>query len=366
MTTSRTTKRPLLSFLGFDCKDGSRDEETHTTTKRRAYGGDDRVIHGTAAVHVNRSSSCQTPDLVVAVGDTKEEFECFKLLLCLASDYFDAMLSNENGFRESQSSRIEFPHVSPQEWKLVYSFVNPQTMRHPQTKITNDNVWTLIKLFHEFQMISLLKECDEFVSSSMTTASIATMVSSLPKFNSHGTQSQQSQSQHHQTQSKKLDDLFMVLQMSDMYGLTLTQTQVISELILMLQKSCHVFQRDHVEQLSMFLRQQYIENQKQQQNTTIINTMPTRAPTIPSSPPTTNKGKDGSTTRANISPKMEELWNTMKLYLPKNLSAHPKIVTRMEHKSFVKLLYLGIQVKSAENERSIMRQNWLESFSKDL
>ena len=44
------------------------------------------------------------PDVTVVIGTT--EFQCHKVILCQASEYFDAMLSSE--MKESNESRIVF------------------------------------------------------------------------------------------------------------------------------------------------------------------------------------------------------------------------------------------------------------------
>eukprot|EP00339_Tiarina_fusa_P026926 CAMPEP_0117044608 /NCGR_PEP_ID=MMETSP0472-20121206/30913_1 /TAXON_ID=693140 ORGANISM="Tiarina fusus, Strain LIS" /NCGR_SAMPLE_ID=MMETSP0472 /ASSEMBLY_ACC=CAM_ASM_000603 /LENGTH=340 /DNA_ID=CAMNT_0004756397 /DNA_START=135 /DNA_END=1157 /DNA_ORIENTATION=- len=100
----------------------------------------------------------QEPDVTVVVGtgEDKEEFQCYRLVLSLASECFDAMLSA--GMKENLESKIEFPDKTPQEWRLFYSFLDPATSR--SAKISSDNVEALIPWFHEYQMSSLLEECD--------------------------------------------------------------------------------------------------------------------------------------------------------------------------------------------------------------
>lgn len=103
----------------------------------------------------------QAPDVVVAVGqgDGMQEFECYKVVLALASPYFDAMLSAD--MIENSSSRIEFPDKDPEVWKLFYQFIDPKQNRVATLDATTS--MTLIPWFHEFQMESYLKECDDIL-----------------------------------------------------------------------------------------------------------------------------------------------------------------------------------------------------------
>ena len=63
------------------------------------------------------------PDVTVVVGtgDNQQEFECYKTVLSFASQYLDAMLSND--MVENSTSRIEFPDKDPEEWKIVYGYM---------------------------------------------------------------------------------------------------------------------------------------------------------------------------------------------------------------------------------------------------
>jgi hypothetical protein len=65
------------------------------------------------------------PHTHVCTGDNQEEFECYKVVLSLASPYLDAMLSND--MVESSTSRIEFPDKDPEEWKIVYGYMTRDT-----------------------------------------------------------------------------------------------------------------------------------------------------------------------------------------------------------------------------------------------
>ena len=101
------------------------------------------------------------PDMIVSVGsgDDKQEFECYKLILCYASEYFDVMLSHK--MKETNTSRIEFPDKDPAEWKEFYKFIDPDTIA--TAKVTHDNALMLVPWFQEFQKFKLLKQCDEMI-----------------------------------------------------------------------------------------------------------------------------------------------------------------------------------------------------------
>ena len=42
------------------------------------------------------------------------EYPCYRVVLSLASEYFDTMLSNS--MRENETSKISFPDKDPNEW----------------------------------------------------------------------------------------------------------------------------------------------------------------------------------------------------------------------------------------------------------
>ncbi|KAL7527964.1 hypothetical protein ACHAWF_002380, partial [Thalassiosira exigua] len=113
-----------------------------------------------------KSIRYQTPDVIVAVGqgEAMQEFECYKVALSFASPYFDTMLSA--GMAEANSNRIEFPDKDPEEWKLLYQFIDPSMIGDINHNRSIDGV-VAIKLtpwFHEFQMDSFVQTCDGVLS----------------------------------------------------------------------------------------------------------------------------------------------------------------------------------------------------------
>ncbi len=81
----------------------------------------------------------QQPDVVVVVGSgewgNKQEFECYKLLLCYHCEYLDTMLSHQT--KENETSRIELPDKDPEKWKVFHEFIDPPTIA--TVKVTNEN-----------------------------------------------------------------------------------------------------------------------------------------------------------------------------------------------------------------------------------
>ena len=104
---------------------------------------------------------CQEPDVVVVVGPDQVEFQCYRIVLSLSSDVFDAMLSN--ALVENEHSRIVLPDVDPTIWEMFYTFMDPRTYR--SAKITKENLDVLVPLFHRYQLKELLAECDKFLAS---------------------------------------------------------------------------------------------------------------------------------------------------------------------------------------------------------
>ncbi|KAL7490054.1 hypothetical protein ACHAW6_016122 [Cyclotella cf. meneghiniana] len=102
------------------------------------------------------------PDVTVVVGGV--EFECYKIALCFASDYFDTMLSA--GMREEETGRIELPGKDPEEWKQFYKIIDPRQIGQVKARssINEGNAVMLTAWFHEFQMEAHLKECDHVLS----------------------------------------------------------------------------------------------------------------------------------------------------------------------------------------------------------
>lgn len=127
--------------------------------KSRAEAGDDDVFPPTP-----KRRGLGEPDVTIVVG--KQSFLHHSFLLCYASEYFDTMLSS--GMQESQNKRIEFPDKDPEEWKLVYSFLEPRALSTAVgVRITKDNAKALLPWFHEFGMTAMLKESDERLWSSL-------------------------------------------------------------------------------------------------------------------------------------------------------------------------------------------------------
>ena len=100
------------------------------------------------------------PDLIVSVGSgqSKQEFECYKVVLCFASDFFDSVLCPR--MKEGTLSKIEFPTRDPREWKLFYEFIHPAIIGMMfRDEINEENALKLLPWFDEFEMSDELEEC---------------------------------------------------------------------------------------------------------------------------------------------------------------------------------------------------------------
>jgi hypothetical protein len=98
------------------------------------------------------------PDLTVVVGG--KEFLHHSVLLCLASEYFDTMLSSDT--RESRTGRIDFPDEDPEEWVRFCRYLDPRSLFTTNTlHVNEEDAKALLPWFHQFGMINLLEECDE-------------------------------------------------------------------------------------------------------------------------------------------------------------------------------------------------------------
>ena len=103
------------------------------------------------------------PDVTVSVGsgDEKQQFQCYKVLLCLVSDYFDVMFNTD--FMENATSHVAFPDKDPKGWTIFYNFISPGC----HEVIDRSNVEHLLPWFHQFHMVASLRKCDIFLSQSI-------------------------------------------------------------------------------------------------------------------------------------------------------------------------------------------------------
>jgi hypothetical protein len=104
---------------------------------------------------------CQKPDVIVVVGtgDKQQEFECYKVLLGLASHVFDAMLSSN--MKEGATGKIFLPDKDPCYWEHFYSFIDPTTSH--SAKVTESSLFVLTPWFYQYQMEVPLKMCTTFI-----------------------------------------------------------------------------------------------------------------------------------------------------------------------------------------------------------
>jgi hypothetical protein len=97
------------------------------------------------------------PDLTVVVGG--KEFLHHSVLLCLASEYFDTMLSSDT--REAHTGIIDFPEGEPEEWVRFCRYLEPRSLFTANTlHVNEEDAKALLSWFHLFGMTNLLEECD--------------------------------------------------------------------------------------------------------------------------------------------------------------------------------------------------------------
>ena len=108
----------------------------------------------------------QTPDVIASVGlgNSAQEFQCYKVILSFAPEYLDTMLGSS--MKEGTLSKIEFPDKDPEEWKLFYKFTTSQMVKKSEhnNEINNENVLTLVLWFHEFRMVDSVQECGGYLA----------------------------------------------------------------------------------------------------------------------------------------------------------------------------------------------------------
>ena len=99
------------------------------------------------------------PDVTVVVGSggNAKAYKAYGAILAFNSEYFDTMLSS--GLKESNEMKIEFPEDVPEEWELLYPFLDPETAR--DQAISADDARKLAPWFHKLMMTNRLKECDD-------------------------------------------------------------------------------------------------------------------------------------------------------------------------------------------------------------
>lgn len=108
-----------------------------------------------------------SPDVTLIVGANREELRGFSQCLCLASDFFEALLCGE--WAESRSRRVELPDVEVRPMKMLLEFITPGT----ELRLNQHNVFQLLPLFHKFQMQSCVRSVDTYLVSNTKFGSAA-------------------------------------------------------------------------------------------------------------------------------------------------------------------------------------------------
>lgn len=99
------------------------------------------------------------PDAIVNVGN--KSFPHYSIVLCMASPYFDAMLSCD--MKEKETMIIDLPGKNPDDWELFLPFLESRVSAQ-DVDLDMDKIPRLLPLFHEFQMESMIRECDDLCS----------------------------------------------------------------------------------------------------------------------------------------------------------------------------------------------------------
>ena len=107
--SSQDTKRTTVATAAVDSAGATDDDDDDDDD------GDERSP--------SKRLKSMAPDVTVVVGGRK--FRHYKVLLCMGCSFFDTMLSTSNAMKESQENRIEFPDKDPDEWEVVYKFLDP-------------------------------------------------------------------------------------------------------------------------------------------------------------------------------------------------------------------------------------------------
>ena len=115
---------------------------------------------------VTKKLKSQAPDIIVSVGsgESKQDFKCYKVILCFACNYFEDMFSS--GMKEGATGKVRFPKGDPEGWTLFYEFISPYNvlgkMEHDHArKITVKNVMKLLPWFHLFEMKEHVQACEK-------------------------------------------------------------------------------------------------------------------------------------------------------------------------------------------------------------
>jgi len=128
--------------------------KTPKEEKRDKANNDAPIVLGKVARSMER-------DFTVQVGDTS--FLHYSSVLVLNCEYFDRMFSHD--MIEKNEKRVIFADLDPDDWREVYKFIDPETQ--VAEKLTNENVFRLLPLFHRLEMNARVEECDAFIAATI-------------------------------------------------------------------------------------------------------------------------------------------------------------------------------------------------------
>jgi len=203
--------------------------------KRDKANNDAPIVLGKVARSMER-------DFTVQIGDTS--FLHYSLILVLNCEYFDKMFSHD--MIEKNEKRVIFADLDPDDWREVYKFIDPETQ--VAEKLNNENVFRLLPLFHRFEMIARVEECDAFIAATVppkkktmtTTKSEMLKEFVIYKVLGFGTSKMElKQSKYYHDSYKQemvksqehLKHCTTMLQLGELYGLTKTVSAFLSSML---------------------------------------------------------------------------------------------------------------------------------------
>ena len=98
------------------------------------------------------------PDLCVFIGAEKKEYQYHSQIMASHSSYIDTMLATP--MRESQSSQISFPDLTPDLWEIMVKTLEPSEVRG----LSIDHAQKLAPSYDKYSFESGLKICDQVLS----------------------------------------------------------------------------------------------------------------------------------------------------------------------------------------------------------
>lgn len=195
---------------------------------------------------VTKKLKSQAPDIIVSVGsgESKQDFKCYKVILCFACNYFEDMFSS--GMKEGATGKVRFPKGDPEGWTLFYEFISPYNvlgkMKHDHArKITVENVMKLLPWFHQFEMKEHVQACEKCLKiywQGWTQRS----GKSGPKFWQQRMQPKENEGKYHTRLKERkalFDEAIGAMELAILYNLKSTKDTIGQGMALLMEKHLH-------------------------------------------------------------------------------------------------------------------------------